>query len=228
MASGIQGEEAASAALWTAKAALALATLTVGETTLLGMPRAQALEAFADACRGFGAQVRTDPGQTSVRGVGIGGLVRPASPIGRGEDDFAIAVLAGLAAGQDAGAALVMSDAVARELAPGLALTGATIRAAAPVDGIVEIAGARDPLPASHGLLSPAAATAALLAALNAPGTSSLQAAAALPGSLAGLLRLFGAGVHVEAGRVTLRGRPELRPTRLDIDGLAAAAGRPS
>lgn len=234
MASGIPGDEEARAVLEASKAALALATLTVGATTLGGLPPPASLGAFIAACRGFGAVVRVGAGETTVQGVGIGGLVRPSMAVGRDEDAFGTAVLAGLAAGHDCGALVSMTDASAMVLSPVLAATGATIRAAAP-EGDFDVRGARDPLPADHGsLASPAAAVAAAFIALNAAGITSQRADEPLPGCIEVLFSRFGVDLVApgEAGAgprlFSVRGRPELRPARIDVAGLVAGRGRPS
>ena len=235
MASGIPGDGEASTALQASKAALALATLTVGETTLAGLPSSAALDAFVAACRGFGAIVRIDAGEAIVHGVGIGGLVRPAPVVGRGEDAFGCALLAGLAAGHDCGARVGMSDEMAHALAPVLATTGATIRAGATEDDGFDVRGARDPLPADHGALAaPITVAAAVFAGLNAAGTTAVRTGEPLPGCIEVLFGRFGVDLlcatDAGSGRRSIRmtGRPELRPARIDVAGLVAGPGRPS
>lgn len=232
MASDRSGGEGAAPALEAAKAALALATLTVGRSTLAGLPQTTGLAGFIAACRGFGAVVRVEAGAAVIQGVGIGGLVRPAASIGAGEDGLGAALLAGLAGGHEGGARLHLPAAGAGALITSLGATGATVSPREP-DGSVDIRGARDPLPANHGVVSsPAAAVAAVLAALNAAGMSSLEAGQPLGGCLEVLLGRFGADIVATltpAGRrLALSGRPELQPQRIDIASLVAGSGRSS
>jgi 5-enolpyruvylshikimate-3-phosphate synthase len=230
MATDGSGGEGAAPALEAAKAALALATLTVGRSTLGGLPPTAGLAGFIAACRGFGALVHLDGHKAVVQGVGIGGLVRPPAAIGAGEDDMGAALLAGLAGGHEGGARIHVPGDDVMDLVSSLGATGATVSPPEP-DGTVDIRGARDPLPANHGSVSsPAAAVAAMIGALNAAGVSSLETRHPLRGGLEVLLGCFGAGIVVTGGpavrRLALAGRPELQPQRIDIASLVAGSGR--
>lgn len=230
MATDGSGGKGAAPALEAAKAALALATLTVGRSTLVGLPPTDGLAGFIAACREFGAVVRVDADEAVVQGVGIGGLARPAVAIGAGEDRLGAALLAGLAGGHEGGARIHLPASDVMDLVASLGATGATVSPPEP-DGTVDIRGARDPLPANHGMVSsPAAAVAAVVGALNAAGVSSLETRQPLRGGLEVLLGCFGADIGLTGGpaarRLAVAGRPELQPQRIDIASLVTGSGR--
>ena len=216
--------------------ALVLGTLAVGETRITGLLEGEGTLRVAAALRALGAEVARDaPGAWRVAGRGVGGLVEPAGVLDLGGSGDAVRLLAGLLASHPlfavlAGGARLRGRSM-RCVTDPLAACGARFASGA-VGGVpLAVEGARDALPVACRLPagSVGAASALLLAGLNAPGQTWVEEAAPGRDHTDRMLRHFGADVRAERtgeGRVvTLAGQPELRAVDVEVPGdLSAAA----
>lgn len=202
--------------------ALILGAMSVGETRVSGLLEGEDVLNTAQAMRLLGAQVeRLGEGDWSIRGVGVGGFQEPSDVIDCGNSGTGVRLIMGAMATHDfaatfTGDASLRGRPMGRVLAP-LALFGAT--AVGRSDGRLPLTlrGARDPGPVEYALpvASAQVKSAALLAALNAPGESVVIETAPTRDHTERMLRGFGATVAIEArpdgGRaIRLTGQPEL------------------
>ncbi|MGB3739295.1 MAG: 3-phosphoshikimate 1-carboxyvinyltransferase, partial [Pontixanthobacter sp.] len=82
--------------------ALMFGALAVGETRIAGLLEGHDVIATADALRAMGATIeRTDDGEWSVHGVGVGGLLQPAGALEMGNSGTSTRLLMGLVASHD-------------------------------------------------------------------------------------------------------------------------------
>lgn len=229
--------------------ALVLALLSVGAVTIEGLAENEETLRTAAACAALGARVtRLEPGLWRVAGVGVGGVVTPATALDAGGSGLAAALLAGVLGAHPvtgtidgdtrlrARSAAPIAEPLAR-MGAALAIRGAHARLP------LTLTGPQETIPLVHDLASraddpddAAGAVAVLLAGLNSPGRITVIAPAAalsdVCGALVRLLRLLGAPVSVAphgAGSVavSLQGQPELRATRVVLPAdpfLAACA----
>jgi 3-phosphoshikimate 1-carboxyvinyltransferase len=217
---------------------LILGALSVGETRVRGLLEGEDVLATAAAMRAFGAEVtRSEDGEWSIHGVGVGGFGEPADVIDCGNAGTGVRLIMGAMATTPitatfTGDASLRSRPMGRVTDP-LALFGA--RAFGREGGRLPmtVIGAADPVPVRYALPMPSAQvkSAVLLAGLNAPGETVVIEGEATRDHTERMLRGFGAGVRVEEtpeGRViTLRGQPELRPQSIDVPRDPSSAAFP-
>lgn len=217
--------------------ALILGAMAVGETRISGLLEADDVMRTAAAMRELGADIVHEKGEWRVHGVGVGGFAEPSRVL-----DFAnSATGCRLSMGAMAttpikvaftGDASLQRRPMKRVLEP-LELFGASWSGAN--DGLpLTIEGAANPLPAEYDLpvASAQVKSAFLLAALNAPGRSTLIARAPTRDHTERLLRAFGVEVRVEklpasGEAISLVGEAELRPAAVGVPGDPSAAAFP-
>lgn len=206
--------------------ALVLGSLAVGRTRIAGLAETAELRTLAAALTAFGATViRQDDGAWTVDGVGIGGLGEPAAALDAGGSELVLALLMGLAATHPLTAVFIgdatLSCRPLASLIQPLEIMGAQVTGRRGAQLPLAVTGAGLPMPLEHRLTAsaPEIQAAILLAALNTPGTSTVEAPDPLPAPVASLFTRFGARLSVTPGRVAIEGQPELTPVSLDLPG---------
>lgn len=209
--------------------ALILAALTVGRTSIEGLPETGDILATVKALRQLGAHIESHDAAWQVDGLGVGGLLEPEQPMAFDNWGEAVPLLLGLLAPHDftsrlLGGPLLMARPL-HDVLDALALTGA--REVDANDGRLPLrfAGAGMALPMRQTAASEAVKSALLLAAVQTAGTSVIAEPIATRDHTEKLLAAFGADLamaETETGgtTITVRGRRHLRsPRRLVVPG---------
>jgi 3-phosphoshikimate 1-carboxyvinyltransferase len=220
--------------------ALIFGAMTVGETRISGLLEGEDVLNTAKAMQALGASVdRIGQGQWNVRGVGVGGFRPPQGVLDFGNSGTGCRLVMGAVAccpvtATFDGDASLRKRPMLRILDP-VALMGA--RTASMAEGgrlPVTIEGARDPIPIVYRTPVPSAQikSAVLLAALAAPGETTVIEAEASRDHTEKLLAHFGASVTVEADgahgrKITLKGEPELTPAPVVVPADPSSAAFP-
>lgn len=220
--------------------ALILAAMTVGETRIGGLLEGEDVINTAKAMRALGAKVeRVGEGEWSVFGVGVGGLAQPAGPLDFGNSGTGCRLVMGAVAGCPVtavfdGDASLRKRPMKRVLDP-LTRMGAEVQEQAEGGRLpLTLKGACDPLPIEYESPVPSAQlkSAILLAGLAAPGETIVIEKEATRDHTEKMLAHFGADVRVEpigehGRRITLKGRPELKPAPLQVPADPSSAAFP-
>jgi 3-phosphoshikimate 1-carboxyvinyltransferase len=218
--------------------ALILGALAVGETRISGLLEGEDVLNTAKAMRALGAQVeRTGVFAWSVHGVGVAGLAQPETPLDFGNSGTGCRLVMGAVAGCPVtavfdGDASLRGRPMRRVLDP-LRLMGAQLGASGDGGRLpLTLHGARDPLPILYRtpVASAQIKSAVLLAALAAPGVTTVIETEASRDHTELMLKHFGAQIASSAegshGRkIALTGQPELRgaPVVVPADPSSAA-----
>src|SRR6204780_1484499 len=218
--------------------ALILGALAVGETRISGLLEGEDVLNTAKAMRALGAQVeRTGAFAWSVHGVGVAGLAQPETPLDFGNSGTGCRLVMGAVAGCPVtavfdGDASLRGRPMRRVLDP-LQLMGARVGGSGPGGRLpLTLHGARDPLPILYRtpVASAQIKSAGLLAALAAPGVTTVIETEASRDHTELMLKHFGAqitsspeGSH--GRKIALTGQPELRgaPVVVPADPSSAA-----
>ena len=218
--------------------ALILGALAVGETRISGLLEGEDVLNTAKAMRALGAQVeRTGAFAWSVHGVGVAGLAQPEAPLDFGNSGTGCRLVMGAVAGCPVtavfdGDASLRGRPMRRVLDP-LQLMGAQVGASGDGGRLpLTLHGARDPLPILYRtpVASAQIKSAVLLAALAAPGVTTVIETEASRDHTELMLKHFGAqiasspeGSH--GRKIALTGQPELRgaPVVVPADPSSAA-----
>jgi len=217
--------------------ALILGALAVGATRIAGLLEGEDVVNTAKAMRALGAQVeRTGAGAWTVQGVGVGGFADPAGPLDFGNSGTGCRLAMGAVGGCPItatfdGDASLRKRPMQRVLDP-LGRIGARALAAAEGGRLpLTLAGARDPIPIVYEppVASAQLKSAVLLAALAAPGETTVVEEEATRDHTERMLAHFGAEVRVTAHgahgrRVTLTGQPELHPATIRVPADPSSA----
>ena len=181
---------------------LILGGLAIGETRISGLLEGADVLATKDALIALGVKIeKTKNGDWQVTGVGLNGMVSPATPLDLGNSGTGVRLLMGVVAGQDitatfTGDASLSSRPMARITDP-LTSMGASITSR---DGQlpVTITGTATPLARQHRskVASAQIKSAILLAGLNARGTTQITEPHASRDHSESMLRYFGADVQ--------------------------------
>jgi 3-phosphoshikimate 1-carboxyvinyltransferase len=220
--------------------ALIFGALAIGETRISGLLEGEDVLNTAKACAALGAQVeRVGDGAWQVHGVGIGGLRTPDAPLDFGNSGTGARLMMGMVAGNPItatfdGDASLRRRPMKRILDP-LAMMGVQVVEAAEGGRLpVTLKGPRDLAPIAYE--SPVASaqikSAVLLAGLGAPGETSVTEKEASRDHTERMLTHFSAEVRVEpfgthGRRVTLKGRPELKPAPIHVPADPSSAAFP-
>ena len=215
--------------------ALILAACAVGETTIAGLLEADDVHRTAAALRQLGAEVeRDEAGLWHVHGCGVGGLREPDTVLDLGNSGTGARLLMGAVASHpfttcftgDASLVRRPMDRIARPVE----MIGARIFARSGCRMPLAIRGAAAPVPITYAPPVPSAQvkSAVLLAALNAPGETTLIERLPTRDHTERLLGHFGAEVsiaaHKEGSAITVIGQPELKPGALAVPGDPSSA----
>ncbi|MCJ8144336.1 3-phosphoshikimate 1-carboxyvinyltransferase [Ancylobacter sp. A5.8] len=220
--------------------ALIFGTLTVGETRISGLLEGEDVLNTAKACAALGAVVeRVGEGEWRVKGVGVGGLRSPEGPLDFGNAGTGSRLMMGVVAGNPIiatfdGDASLRRRPMRRILDP-LEQMGVEVLDAAEGGRLpVTLKGPRDLMPIIYE--SPVASaqikSAVLLAGLGAPGETTVIEKEASRDHTERMLAHFGADVRVEpygehGRKVTLKGRPELKPAPVRVPSDPSSAAFP-
>ena len=220
--------------------AMIFGLLAIGETRVTGLLEGEDVLRSAAAAKALGASVeRLEAGHWRIHGVGVGGLMQPAETLDFGNAGTGSRLMMGVIAGH-AITARIDGDASLRKrpmrrILDPIEMIGARIIEQAEGGRCpIMLEGARHPVPIHYEtpVASAQVKSAVLLAALNAPGRTTVIEREATRDHTEKLLAYFGAeitvephGAHGEGRRITLLGQPELkpRPIRVPADPSSAA-----
>ena len=217
---------------------LILGAMAIGETRVRGLLEGEDVLATAEAMRAFGAEVaRSDDGEWSIRGVGVGGFREPDAVIDCGNAGTGVRLIMGAMATTGitatfTGDASLRSRPMGRVTDP-LALFGTKAYGRTGGRLPMTLVGAAEPVPVRYTVPMPSAQvkSAVLLAGLNAPGQTVVIEREATRDHTERMLAGFGAALTVEntsEGRViTLTGQPELTPQSIDVPRDPSSAAFP-
>ncbi len=218
--------------------ALILAGSAVGETAIAGLLEGADVLATAAAMRRLGAEVERTDGRWRVFGRGVGGLAEPDAVLDMGNSGTGARLVIGLVAshpflGVFTGDESLSARPMNRVMAP-LRRMGAAFWARSGGRLPLAVQGAADALPIDYTLpvASAQVKSAILLAALNAPGRTTVIEPQPTRDHTETMLRHFGAEVETEplAGggrRITLVGQPELAGRDVVVPGDFSSAAFP-
>ena len=217
--------------------ALMMGAVAVGETVIHGLLEGEDIGATAGALSALGVRIARDGcGAWRVQGVGTGGLGEPARVLELGNAGTAARLLMGLLASHPVRAHLTGDASLVRRpmarVAEPLERMGARIVGRAGCRLPLAITGTDSPIPITYRLVVPSAQvkSAILLAALNAPGETTVIEPQPTRDHTERMLRHFEAEIAVEetedsARAIRLRGYAELkgREVRVPADPSSAA-----
>lgn len=218
--------------------ALIFGAMAVGETKITGLLEGQDVLDTAAAMRALGAEVvQHGPGNWSVHGVGVGGFAEPENVIDYGNSGTGVRLVMGAVATSDiavtfTGDASLNSRPMGRITAP-ISLFGARAYGRSGGRLPLTVLGAADPVPVEYTSPVPSAQvkSAVLLAGLNAPGETVVIEQEATRDHTERMLAGFGADIRTEVTpegrRITLQGRPELRPQSVAVPRDPSSAAFP-
>lgn len=220
--------------------ALMLGGLAIGETAIHGLLEGEDVLNTGKAMQAYGASVRRDDdGVWHVNGVGVGGLAEPAEVLDMGNSGTGARLLMGLAAGHPitsffTGDASLRRRPMARVTRP-LAEMGARFVTREGGRLPLAVTGSSTPMPIDYVLpvASAQVKSAILLAALTAPGETTVVEPQPTRDHSERMLRHFGATVRVEdradgSRAVTLVGQPELTAATVRVPGDPSSAAFPA
>ena len=220
--------------------AMIFGLLSVGETHVTGLLEGDDVLRTAEACRALGARIeRLGDGEWLVQGVGIGGLRSPEGVLDFGNAGTGSRLMMGVVGGHDItatfdGDASLRKRPMRRILDP-LEQMGVTVVTQAEGGRCpITIRGTATPLPITYRtpVASAQIKSAVLLAALNAPGRTTVIETEATRDHTEKMLTYFGATVQVTAEghdgrRIELEGRPELKPRPIIVPRDPSSAAFP-
>jgi 3-phosphoshikimate 1-carboxyvinyltransferase len=220
--------------------ALIFGALAVGETRITGLLEGEDVLNTGKAMRALGAAVeRVGEGAWRVRGVGVGGLRQPDNVLDFGNSGTGCRLVMGAVAGCPItatfdGDASLRQRPMQRILDP-VTLIGASAERMSDGGRLpLTLKGAREPIPIVYRTPVPSAQikSAVLLAALAAPGVTTVIEAEASRDHTEKLLAHFGAAVTVapdgpHGRRITLKGEPELVPVPVVVPADPSSAAFP-
>jgi 3-phosphoshikimate 1-carboxyvinyltransferase len=214
---------------------LMLSSLAVGESRIEGLLEGEDVLATAAAMKAMGATIeRGDDGIWRVWGVGVGGLLQPASALDMGNSGTSTRLLAGLVASH-AITATFIGDAslskrpMGRVIDP-LSLMGAEFTSSPGGRLPMMVRGICPAVPIEYTLpvASAQVKSAVLLAGLNTPGITRVIEPVPTRDHSERMLAGFGANLTVEAtnrGRViSVHGEAELQPQQIVVPGDPSSA----
>jgi len=220
--------------------ALILGALAVGESRISGLLEGEDVLNTAKAMAALGARVdRTGDFAWMVHGVGVAGFKAPQNPLDFGNSGTGCRLVMGAVAGCPIAAvfdgdASLRSRPMRRVLDP-LALMGATVIAGGEGGRLpLTLQGARDPLPIEYRtpVASAQIKSAVLLAALAAPGRTTVIEQEASRDHTERMLKHFGADIVTTAEgphgrRIALTGQPELHGAEVVVPADPSSAAFP-
>ena len=219
--------------------ALMLSALAVGTSRVEGLLEGEDVLATAQAMRAMGATiVRGEDGVWTIDGVGVGGLLQPASALDMGNSGTSTRLLMGLVSshaitGTFIGDASLSKRPMARVIEP-LSRTGAEFTASPGGRLPLMVRGICPAVPIEYRLpvASAQVKSAILLAGLNTPGITRVIEPVPTRDHSERMLRGFGAEIDVETLAdgtriISLTGEAELKPQQIVVPGDPSSAAFP-
>lgn len=218
--------------------ALMLGALAVGTTRISGLLEGEDVLATAAALRAMGATIiRTAPGEWTVCGVGVGGLLQPEVALDMGNSGTSTRLLMGLIASHPISATFIgdasLSRRPMRRVIDPLSAMGARFSAADGGRLPLTMVGLCPAVPLEYTLpvASAQVKSALLLAGLNTPGHTIIIEPIPTRDHSERMLTGFGATLEIEetaAGRrIVLHGEAELKPQTIAVPGDPSSAAFP-
>jgi 3-phosphoshikimate 1-carboxyvinyltransferase len=213
--------------------------LSRGETTIEGVLEGDDVMRTAEACRALGARVeRVGEGRWRVEGLGVGAILAPRDTLDFANAGTGSRLMMGVVGGHGIeatfdGDASLRKRPMRRVLDPLLLMGAQVVKEAEGGRCPITLRGARDPAPILYRtpVASAQIKSAVLLAGLNARGRTVVVESEASRDHTEKMLLHFGAEVAVEAEgegrRITLTGRPELRPRPVVVPADPSSAAFP-
>jgi 3-phosphoshikimate 1-carboxyvinyltransferase len=218
---------------------LMLSALAVGESRIEGLLEGEDVLATAAAMRAMGATIERGPNSIwHVSGVGVGGLLQPASALDMGNSGTSTRLLMGLIASHAitatfVGDASLSSRPMGRVIEP-LGLMGAAVSASPGNRLPLMVRGLCPAVPITYTLpvASAQVKSAILLAGLNTPGVTRVIEPVATRDHSEKMLAGFGAELSVETDAngvrtISLHGEAELMPQHIIVPGDPSSAAFP-
>lgn len=214
---------------------LMFSALAVGTSHITGLLEGEDVLATAAALRAMGATIeRTGDGAWRVDGVGVGGLLQPATALEMGNSGTSTRLLMGLVASHPitatfTGDASLSGRPMGRVIEP-LSQMGADVTASPGGKLPLMLRGLCPAVPITYTLpvASAQVKSAVLLAGLNTPGITRVIEPVATRDHSERMLRGFGADITIEesdAGRIiAIRGEAELKPQTITVPGDPSSA----
>jgi len=219
--------------------AFLMGLLACGETKVTGLLEGDDVMRTGKACQALGAEIeRRAPGTWRIRGPGLGAILPPRETLDFGNAGTGSRLMMGVVGGHGItatfdGDASLRKRPMRRILDP-LKLMGAQVLSEAEGGRCpIVLKGARDPAPIEYRtpVASAQIKSAVLLAGLNARGATTVIEAQASRDHTERMLAHFGAEVTIqpegEGRRITLVGRPELRPATVVVPADPSSAAFP-
>lgn len=220
--------------------AFILGLLAVGRTEIEGLLEGEDVLHTGEACRALGARIeRHGAGAWRVEGVGLGALLEPRGTLDFGNAGTGTRLMMGVVGGHGItaefdGDASLRKRPMRRVLDP-LTLMGAEVLAQGEGGRCpILLQGTPEPLPIEYrtAVASAQIKSAVLLAGLNSPGRTVLIEPQASRDHTEKMLAHFGAVVASEpfgpeGRKISLEGRPDLRPARIVVPADPSSAAFP-
>jgi 3-phosphoshikimate 1-carboxyvinyltransferase len=219
--------------------ALMLSALAVGESRIEGLLEGEDVLATAAAMRAMGAEVICgEDGRWTVHGVGVGGLMQPATALDMGNSGTSTRLLMGLIASHPITATLIGDASLSRRpmgrVIDPLSAMGADFSAGPGGRLPLTMRGLCPAVPIHYRLpvASAQVKSAVLLAGLNTPGTTRVTEPIPTRDHSERMLRGFGADIAVETEAdgtriISITGETELKPQTLVVPGDPSSAAFP-
>lgn len=218
--------------------ALMLSALAVGESRVTGLLEGEDVLATAAAMRSMGSEiVRGEDGTWTIHGVGVGGLLQPATALDMGNSGTSTRLLMGLVASHAITATFVGDASLSRRpmgrVIDPLSAMGAEFTASPGGRLPLMVRGIVPAIPLSYRLpvASAQVKSAVLLAGLNTPGITEVIEPEATRDHSERMLRGFGADLSVEevggVRHIRLVGEAELKPQIIAVPGDPSSAAFP-
>ena len=223
--------------------ALMLSALAVGESVIEGLLEGEDVLATAAALRAMGAEIEKHASRWHVHGVGVGGLLQPATALDMGNSGTSTRLVMGLVATHPI-TAMFTGDAslgkrpMGRVIDP-LSTMGAEFTASPGAKNTqtlpLMVRGICPAVPIEYRLpvASAQVKSAILLAGLNAPGITRVIEPVPTRDHSERMLAGFGADVTVETDTngirtISIRGEAELQPQTIIVPGDPSSAAFPT
>jgi len=218
--------------------ALILGACAVGETRISGLLDAEDVLATAEAMRKLGAEVEDDGGVWRVRGCGGGGLAEPETVLDMGNAGTGARLVMGVVASHPfttffCGDASLSRRPMGRVIEP-LTRMGAQVHARSGGRLPLAVVGAAVPSAITYPLpvASAQVKSAILLAALNAPGRTTVIEPQPTRDHTERMLSHFRVAIHVEdaeggSRHVSIAGEPEIAAADVRIPADVSSAAFP-
>lgn len=213
-----------------------LSALAVGESKITGLLEGEDVLATAAAMRAMGAHIeRTNEGNWTVNGVGVGGLMQPSGALDMGNSGTSTRLLMGLVASHRLtatfiGDASLSKRPMGRVIDP-LSQMGAEFTASPGGMLPIMVRGLVPAIPISYRLpvASAQVKSAVLLAGLNIAGITEVIEPVPTRDHSERMLRGFGADLTVDVDadgvrHICLMGEAELQPQQIEVPGDPSSA----